>query len=149
MRIEKRFRVAATPDRIWSFITNPELVAPCIPGCQDVEVIEPGRYRASIKVQVGPISAAFSVSIEARELRPPQFAEYAIQGDEGGKASRLSATSRLTISQLEDTECEVTYASEISISGRLGKFGAGVMKKIADNLGEKFVQSLTALVEAQ
>ncbi|MGC2776660.1 MAG: SRPBCC domain-containing protein [Bradyrhizobium sp.] len=149
MKIEKQFAVAAAQDRVWAFITNPSLIGPCIPGCKDVEVLAPGRYRASLQVQVGPIKTTFAGIVEARVERPPEYAEYALQGEEGGKASRLSAVSTLAIARLTDTECEVRYSSEVNVVGRLGKFGAGVMQKIADNLGEKFAKALRAALEEE
>jgi len=147
MKIEKRFSVAATPDRIWAFITDPEQVGPCIPGCQEVELLSPGHYRALITVQVGPIKAKFAGLAEMREEQPPEYAEYAIKAEEGGNASRISAVSKLAITPVTAEECEVSCVADVNINGRLGKFGAGVMQKIADNLGDKFAASLRAELE--
>lgn len=149
MKIEKRFTVAAEPDRIWAFITDPEQVAPCIPGCKEVVLLSPGRYRAVIAVQVGPIKASFAGVAEVREERPPDFAEYAIQAEEGGNASRISAVSKLAITKLAGDDCEVSCLAEVNINGRLGKFGAGVMQKIADNLGDKFADAMRVALQKQ
>ena len=149
MKIEKRFTVTAEPDRIWAFITDPEQVAPCIPGCKEVVLLSPGRYRALIAIQVGPIKASFAGVAEVREERPPDFAEYVIQAEEGGNASRLSAVSKLAITKLAGGECEVSCVAEVNINGRLGKFGAGVMQKIADNLGDKFADAMRVALQMQ
>jgi|GEM_PF-803840 len=141
MKIEKQFTVAASQEHVWAFITDPSLAGPCIPGCKDVQVLGPGRYRATVQIQVGPIKATFVVVVEARVERPPEYAEYSVQGDEGG-ASRITAVNKLSITRLNDTECEVNYASEVNVMGRLGKFGSGVMQKIADKVGEQFAQAL-------
>ena len=34
MKIEKTFTVEAAQEDVWQFITSPEKVAPCIPGCE-------------------------------------------------------------------------------------------------------------------
>jgi carbon monoxide dehydrogenase subunit G len=41
----------------------------------------------------------------------------------------------------------VRYSSEISVVGRLGKFGLGVMKKKAEGLGADFVKALRERLE--
>jgi len=41
----------------------------------------------------------------------------------------------------------VYYASEVSLVGRLGKFGLGIMKKKAKSLGEEFAAAFRARVE--
>jgi carbon monoxide dehydrogenase subunit G len=147
MRIEDSFRVAAPVDRVWRFITDPAEVGPCLPGCQNVEVTEPNKYRATIRVAVGPIKTTFNVLVELTEQDPPHRAASVTRGEEGGKASTLTAQSELRLAALDDGGTEVHYASEVALVGRLGKFGLGIMKKKAKSLGEEFAAAFRARVE--
>jgi len=147
MKIEKTFKVEAAPESVWKFITTPEKVAPCIPGCEGTEKTSDTTYKASIKVKVGPIKTKFVVDIETLEERPPEFASYMTKGEEGTKSSRLKAGSTLTLTKLDDGNTEVTYTSEINLLGRLGKFGSGMMQKVADSIGNEFVAKLKEQVE--
>lgn len=149
MKIEKTFSVAAPQQVVWDTITSPQEVASCIPGCEEVSEIEPGKYKASIKVQVGPIKTKFQAEIEALEERPPEYAAYLTKGSEGGKASKVTANSALSLRAISDKETEVSYSSEINIVGRLGKFGQGMMHKVADSMGDKFVDALRDKVGGQ
>ena len=147
MKIEKTFTVSAPQEQVWAFITDPQKVAQCIPGCEGAEEKEPGKYAAAINVKVGPIRVTFHVDIEQTEERPPEFASYLSKGEEGTRASRVSATSTLALKPVSANDTEVTYTSDINIVGRLGKFGSGMMQKIADNLGEEFVAKLKGELE--
>ena len=147
MKIEKTFSVDAPAEAVWQFITSPEKVAPCIPGCEGAEQTGDNTYKAAIKVKVGPIKTRFAVEIETLEERPPEFAAYETKGEEGTKSSRLKAKSTLSLTQLNDTTTEVTYTSEINLLGRLGKFGSGMMQKVADSIGNEFVAGLKEQVE--
>ena len=142
MKIEKTFNVEAPQQTVWDFITSPEQVAPCIPGCTGAEETEPGKYKAVLKTKVGPIKTTFKVNIESREERPPDFAVYATAGEEGSRASMIKAVSTLSLKQLDGNNTEVTYASEINMLGRLGKFGSGLMQKVADSIGNEFVATM-------
>ena len=142
MKIENSFRVPASRDRVWRFIQSAEEVGACVPGCESVDVLGDGRFRAKVRVKVGPIKALFNIDIERTDEAPMASASYSTRGEEGGRASRLSAKSRLTLRAVDETETEIGYASEISIAGRLGRFGAGVMKKKADDLGGQFAQAV-------
>ena len=147
MKIEKTFSVDAPADTVWQFITSPEKVAPCIPGCEGAEQTGDNTYKAAIKVKVGPIKTRFAVEIETLEERPPEFAAYETKGEEGTKSSRLKAKSTLSLTQLDENTTEVTYTSEINLLGRLGKFGSGMMQKVADSIGNEFVAGLKEQVE--
>jgi uncharacterized protein len=147
MKIEKTFTISAPQEQVWSFITDPHKVAQCIPGCGGAEEKEPGKYAAAIDVKVGPIRTTFHLDIEQTEQRPPEFASYLSKGAEGSRASRISAVSTLALKSLSADSTEVTYTSDINITGRLGKFGGGMMQKIADGIGEEFVAELKGSLE--
>lgn len=148
MKIEKTFALSAPQERVWSFITDPQKVAQCIPGCEGAEEKERGKYAAAINVKVGPIRTTFHLDIEQTEQRPPEFASYLGKGEEGSRASRVSSVSTLALKSLSANSTEVTYTSDINITGRLGKFGGGMMQKIADSIGEEFVAALKGRLES-
>jgi len=149
MKIEKTFTVDAPQQEVWALITSAEQIAPCIPGCQGAEETAPGKYKASIQTKVGPIKTTFAVEIECTEERPPEYAAYSTKGDEGSHASRIKATTTLSLKPLTAVQTEVSYASDIQIMGRLGKFGSGMMQKIADGVGDEFVAALKDKVEGK
>ena len=147
MKIDASFIVHASRDRVWAAITDPSRVAPCIPGCESIEIIDPGRYRARVAVSVGPIKAAFNLEVNVTEETPPSFAASTTRGEEGTRASVLTAHNELHLAALEDGMTEVRYVSDISIVGRLGRFGLGVMKKRATALGDAFAEAFRTRVE--
>ena len=147
MKIEETFTVNAPINRVWEFMMDPDQMAPCVPGCSDVEVLGHNKYRASVKVAVGPIKTSFKVSVELTEQDAPTYAASVTRGEEGGKASMLTANSELRLTSVNNDETEVYYLSEVSLVGRLGKFGLGIMKKKARAIGEEFAASLKAQIE--
>lgn len=147
MHVERSFSIAAPIDRVWRFIMTPDEVGPCMPGCQKVEIAGPGKYRAIIGVKVGPIRTAFTFDVETVEERPPEFALFAIRGNEGGNASKVVAESTLMLKSLGEAGTEVSYASRISIIGRLGKFAGGVMQKVAESQSDQFIAAMRERLE--
>lgn len=134
--------VPAPREQVWRFIQTAEQVGACVPGCESVTVVGEGRFKARVRVRVGPIKALFNFDIERLEEQPMESASYTTRGEEGGRASRVSARSRLTLRTIDAGETEITYAAEISIAGRLGRFGAGVMKKKAHEMGGQFANAV-------
>lgn len=147
MRIEGSFHVAAPRERVYAEITNPALMAGCIPGCEAIEVINPKTYRARILVEVGPIKARFNLVVEITSEERPARVLCVTRGEEGTRASMLSANSELQLADAADGATEVKYASDVSVTGRLGKFGLGMMKKKAEALGAKFAETFRGKIE--
>jgi uncharacterized protein len=147
VRIEDHFVVKAPRLSVWAAITDPSVVAPCVPGCQGVTVISPTLYKAKIRVQLGVIKADFNVEVELTEQTPPEQMRSRTRGEEGSRASSISAENILRLVELSASETDVTYSSEVSVVGRLGKFGLGVMKKKAEALGRDFAAAFKSRLE--
>ncbi|WP_270935429.1 CoxG family protein [Falsiroseomonas oryzae] len=144
MRIEGAFPVPAPLPAVWAAILDPEVVGPCIPGCSAIEVLSPTEYRATVRVSVGPIGTSFNVVVTVTEMEEHARIASVTRGEEGSRASLLTAQNLLLVRGTEDGGTEVAYASEVSISGRLGKFGLGLMRKKAAELATTFATNLSA-----
>lgn len=142
MRIEDSFIVPAPVERTWAAITDPAVVGPCLPGCEEIEALSPTSYRAKVKVKVGIVSATFIVEVEITEETPPTKVVSVTRGEEGGRASSVRSDNLMTLSESDDGGTLVRYESEVSVTGRLAKFGFGVMKKKAQSLGKEFADNL-------
>jgi carbon monoxide dehydrogenase subunit G len=147
MHIEDKFLVVAPRERVWAAITDPSVVAPCVPGCQGVTVASPTLYKATIRVQLGIIKAEFNVEVEVVLETPPEELRTRTRGEEGSRASSISAENILRLVERGPGETEVNYVSDVSVVGRLGKFGLGVMKKKAESLGRDFAAAFKARLE--
>src|SRR5262245_49725493 len=147
MRIEGTFTVAASRERVFAEITNPALMASCIPGCEAIEVVDPKTHRACILVEVGPIKARFNLIVEVTNEEPPARVLCVTRGEEGSRASMLNANSELSLAATTPEATEVKYVSDVSVTGRLGKFGLGIMKKKAESLGAKFAETFRGKIE--
>jgi carbon monoxide dehydrogenase subunit G len=149
MRLEGSFIVAAPQAQVWTQITDAALMAACIPGCEDIEVVDARTYRARVKVEVGPVKARFNLLVEVTEEVAPSRVLSLTRGEEGTRASVVSAENELLLIAQDAATTEVRYISEVSVTGRLGKFGLGVMKKKAQGLSEEFVANFRARVELE
>lgn len=149
MKIEDEFTVAAPVERTWAAIKDPQIVGPCLPGCEEIEELSPTTYKARVGVKVGPISARFTVEVEVVEEDPPTRVVSVTRGEEGGRASNVRAESVVTLSPADDGSTTVRYESEVTVTGRLAKFGFGVMKKKAQALGAEFAKNLSERLTAE
>ena len=146
MLIARTFVLDAPLERAWAFLNAPEEVGACLPGCHTVEVVEPGKYKASVGIKVGPIKAGFDVQVETQEERAPEYASYTMRGADKDGGSKISADCTLSLKSLDETHTEITYSSKAHIVGKLGKFAGGVMQKFADSINDQFIAAMTKRV---
>jgi len=140
MFIDGRFSVAAPPERLLANLFDARLMAECLPGCESLEALTDDRYRAVVVVSLAGIKARFDLRVEIVERRADAI-RTVTRGEEGGNASSLSATSEVRLDPAPDGT-QVAYSSEVSVTGRLGRFALGMMKKKAQAMGDEFAANL-------
>ncbi len=75
--------------------------------------------------------------IEITEEQAPTLIRTESRGEEGSRASMVKSVNEMRLTPV-DEGTEVSYSADVEISGRLGRYGAGMMKKIATKLAGKF-----------
>lgn len=147
MKFTGAFDVMAPQPAVWEKIRDPGLMAQCIPGCDLIEQVDETSYRAVVGVKVGPISARFNLLVEIVREEPPTRVLARARGEEGGRASALSSENVLSLSALGDDATHVEYEAEVNVTGRLGKFGLGIMRKKVEQLSDAFVAAFRGRLE--
>ncbi|MBI4013395.1 MAG: SRPBCC family protein [Candidatus Rokubacteria bacterium] len=149
MVFDEEFEVRADIERVWTFLLDVDRVARCVPGCQGAEPLgEPGTYRARIAVRLGPVAAAFALKVRITEERRPVYLASTVEGHEGGAASTLTQRNELTLAALADGGTRVRFHTEVNVLGRLGKFGAGLLRQTARGMAEEFAARVRARLES-
>lgn len=141
MLIEGQFPVAAPPQALMKHLFDVRLVASCLPGCESLEPIDDNRYRTVVAVGLAGVNARFDLQVEVTH-RSDNEVRAVTRGEEGGQASTLQAETQVTLQPAEGNGTLVAYRSEVAVTGRLGRFALGMMKKKAQSLGDEFAANL-------
>ncbi|MCR9221687.1 MAG: carbon monoxide dehydrogenase subunit G [Alphaproteobacteria bacterium] len=149
MKIERRFTVAADRPLVWRLIRDPERMIACVPGCETIEAIDADTYKAAVVVTVGPIKPRFNLIVTILEEQPPDLIRTESKGEEGSRASTVSSHNEVRLLDAEEGGIEIAYSADVAISGRLARYGQGMMKKIADKLAGRFEEQFRALAESE
>jgi len=145
MELVNEFSVEAPIERVWSFFTNVELIAPCLPGAQ-LQEIEGEEYRGIVKVKVGPISAQYKGAATFIEKDESNY-RIVLRGE--GRDTRGAGNASADIeAQLVSNggQTDVTVSTELKITGKAAQFGRGVMADISKKLMAQFADNLSELI---
>ena len=144
---EERFTVNAPPDTVWAFLLDPKRLAPCIPGCDDLEIVDERVYRLRLTVKVGFLSTRQDVRMEIVEADPPRRLVSEGRGEDTRLGSRVEVRNSLELSPADHGATTVAYASDVTVLGRLGSIGDAVMKVKAKELAGLFAQNVKSALE--
>ena len=145
--IEERFEVAAAPEVVWAFLLDPVRLAPCLPGCEDLKVMDERTYRVRLTVKVGFLSTTQELRMTIVEAEPPRRLVAEGRGEDTRLGSQVDVRNTLELSPSGAGATTVSYRSEVKVLGRLGSVGDAVMKVKARELAGQFAGRVRAAIE--
>jgi carbon monoxide dehydrogenase subunit G len=138
---EEEFTVDAAPDAVWDFLLDPERVAPCLPGCESLEVEDATTYKVRLTVKVGFLSTTQNLKVELVEADRPRHLVSVARGEDRKLASQVEVKNTLDLSPASAGTL-VRYRSDVRVLGRLGSVGDAVMKVKARQLAGDFAANV-------
>lgn len=136
---DSRF-IAASPDRVWTAILDPEMLKACIPGCESMTGSAEEGYEAVVVQKVGPVSARFTGLVKLSDITPGQAVTISGEG-KGGAAGFAKGGAKVTLAA-EEGGTRLAYEVDASVGGKIAQLGSriidGFAKKMADQFFERF-----------
>ncbi len=142
MLMEGKFTLKAPIQQVWDFLLEPGTLASCIPGAEKMERIDDKTYESVVKQKVGPIAVKFKFTTTLTEIDPPKHLKAVGRGADITKAGTFTQETIVNLKEIAKDEVEVSYSSNVSISGRLATFGERIMRAKAKSVGEEFTRNL-------
>ena len=142
MKFEQSIDLDADPQRVWDFVMDVPSVAKCIPGCDGVEQIGDDKYKAVVKVKVGPIglSLASEISIVARD-EAAKTAQLLVDSADKRIGGAVKATLSMKLTP-QGTGTKLDVDTDANVMGRIGDFGQPVIRKKADQTLQEVAANL-------
>jgi carbon monoxide dehydrogenase subunit G len=144
---EEEFTVGAAPEVVWDFLLDPKRVAPCLPGCDSVEIEDATTYKVRLTVKVGFLSTTQTRRVEIVESDRPRHLVSLARGEDRKLASQVEVRNTLDLASATGAGTLVRYRSEVRVLGRLGSVGDAVMKVKAKQLAGDFAAHVRAAIE--
>lgn len=150
LTITETFRLDAPPERVWRYLLDPERVVLCLPGASLDEVVDEGTYEGSVRVSLGPVTVTYrgrmvfeEVDDEARRVR--------MEGKGRESTGSGSATMSMvgTVAATGDGGSEVTVESDVRVSGKIVRFGRGMIERVSREIFNDFAACMAETLETE
>jgi carbon monoxide dehydrogenase subunit G len=143
MKIEGSHDIPAPPDKVWAAFLDPGTLAKAIPGCEGLEEIGPGEYKAVMKVGVAAIKGTFEGRVKLADLDPPNRYRMAVEGKGGPGFMRGEAA--MSLAPIE-TGTKVSYDADVQVGGLIASVGQRMLGGVSKMLLDQFFTRMTELL---
>lgn len=140
MELNGDILVAASRDKVWFALNDPEVLKRCIPGCESMEALSETQRSARVAVKVGPVRARFTGHIHMHDVRPGEGCTLQFEGA-GGAAGMAKGQSSVTLAD-EAGGTRLRYTAQASVGGKLGQVGGRMIDAAAKQMADQFFTAL-------
>ena len=151
MKFEHQATIAAPVDQVWKFLLDVPRVAKCAPGVEEVEPLEDGKYRGTLKVNVGPIRLTLKGDLTILEQDEAVW-KASMRADAADRGAGGAVKAVLTMQLVElpgaTPSTQLNLEADAQIMGRIGEFGQPVIRKKADQMVGEFTKNIQAAILA-
>jgi uncharacterized protein len=145
--IREEIAIAMPPDVLWPILSDPEMVASCIPGAILTRSGEGDTYQGTMRVKFGPTVALFRGEAKLAYDHAGRRCTIQGRGIDGRGASRANASGTVEATGSETTLLRVS--GNFNVTGPLETFANAGGVHLARAMLAEFAENVAKLVAEQ
>ena len=144
MKITGQNQIAATPQKVWEALNDPDVLRQSIPGCESLEKISDSEFKATVVTKIGPVKTKFNGEVQFSDLDPPNG--YTLSGKgSGGSAGNAKGSAKVTLTP-DGNGTLLSYDVDAQVTGKLAQLGSRLIQSSAKMLAGKFFDNFQNVV---
>ena len=125
-------KINANKEQVWTFVSDPEKVAYCLPDVQKVDIKDDKNFDAHVRVGIGPVRGKFKFGITL--VPKPDEDKMVVQLRGGGLGTVIDLEAGADIKEEADATTTLDWNGEAVVRGPAATVGARVLDRKAKEL---------------
>ncbi len=127
--------IGANRQTVWNALNDPDVLAQCIPGCEEISRLSENQLQLRIMVKIGPVRSRFAGTLTLEDINAPASCTLVFEGT--GAAGFAKGGSSVVLSE-QGEQTRLEYAAKASVGGRLGQIGGRLIESSARKMSDEF-----------
>jgi uncharacterized protein len=149
MKMQQEFTVTEPVSAVWKFFDEPESVAGCMPGVEQVTVLDPDNVQVRATQSLGPMTATFEAKVTVLERVTDELIRFRATGRSvRGAVGNLRTENTVRLRAVADGT-SVVVDGDLVLAGALGSVGQKVVSRQAAKVTAEFAANLQRALNGQ
>jgi carbon monoxide dehydrogenase subunit G len=142
MKMQQEFTVAEPVSAVWKFFDEPEAVASCLPGVEQVKVLDGDNVQVRATQSLGPMTATFEAKVTVLERVTEELIRFRATGRSvRGAVGNLRTENTVRLHAVAGGT-SVVVDGDLVLAGALGSVGQKVVSRQAAKVTAEFAANL-------
>jgi len=143
VKISGSYTIRAARDAVFARVTDPQAIASCLPGVENLNQVTPDQYEMAMTVAIGPVKGTFQGKVQLADINPPESYRMAVEGQ--GKPGFARGVGSVQLRVIDDQTTEITYEGDVELGGPF----AGVAQRMLGGVAKRMIEQFFACIERQ
>ncbi|MEM6487143.1 MAG: SRPBCC domain-containing protein [Pseudomonadota bacterium] len=137
--------IAAERAAVWAALNDADVLASCIPGCEQMAWVGDNALEAQVTQKVGPVKAKFKGAVSLQDVVVEE--SYRLVGEgKGGAAGFAKGGAAVKLTDAEGGTL-LSYTAEAKVGGKLAQLGSRLIDGFARKMADEFFDRFKSAVE--
>lgn len=142
MEFSGEFETGMAREELWNYFTDPDVLAECAPGCEEMHLASPSEIDAVLSVGVGSVKPTFDVDVTVTQADRPETLEMVATGADN-RSSFEAVAEMVLVENGEGTTAE--WRAEANVSGLIASLGQRALGSVTNRLVNNFFENVEAM----
>jgi uncharacterized protein len=139
MKIAGARIIACPQERTYAALQDPEVLARCMPGCDQLVKVGEDSYEMKMKMGIATISGSFDGKVRIADQNPPSSFRLLVEG--AGRIGFTKGEGLLTLTP-SASGTEIRYEGDVSVGGTIASVGQRLIDTTAKMMIKRFFDKL-------
>jgi len=139
MDVNGSYTFAAPPDAVWKMLTDPVVIAGCLPGCDRLEPIGEDQYRAAMTLAVAAVTGKYTGTVSMHDKNPPHSYRLIVEGSGTPGFVKGEAAIELVA---DGTGTTVRVKGQGNVGGVIARVGQRLLGSVSKMMMDRFFACL-------
>ncbi|HEX8903994.1 MAG TPA: carbon monoxide dehydrogenase subunit G, partial [Longimicrobiaceae bacterium] len=145
MIVDGEFTFRAPRHRVWVLLQDPDVLVKAMPGAQRLVATGDGTYEGTVRIGVGPVTAAqWTLSVALHDREEP--ARYMMRVDSKGPLGFTRGSALVELLEVEQATT-MRYRADLQIGGKVAGIGQRLLDQVARLLTKQGLEALSREME--
>jgi len=139
MDITGSYTFNAPPDRVWTLLMDPAVIASCIPGCEKLEPVGEDSFRASLTIALAAITGSYQGTVQITDKVPHESYRLTVQGQ--GKPGFVKGNAAIAL-RPDGATTMVDVKGTVETGGPIARLGQRLIGNVSKMMQDRFFSCL-------
>ena len=147
MKFQNECVIRVPSRKLWEFLTDIPSVARCLPGVEEVNSTENGKYVGTIVLKMGVVKLRLKGNITIEVMDAATYtAAMGVSAADERISGLIQGKLSMNLHELGPDETKLIAGTDVNLFGKIGEFGQPLIKKKADQMMNEFAANVAQTV---